>query len=106
MSNNIPLFTGIDSKYIFIDNLDITRLTNLSHFFAECSAEKIILKNFNTRNVTIMNEMFGYCNNLRSVNIEEFNTSSLISVPNMFLDCKCLLEVDLNNWDVNNLLNI
>ena len=106
MSNNIPLFCDIDSKYIFIDNLDITSLTNLNHFFAECTAEKIILKNFNTRNVKIMNEMFGYCDNLKSVNIEDFDTSSLISATYMFLDCKCLLEVDLNNWKVNELINI
>ena len=47
-----------------------------------------------TSNVTIMNSMFSYCNNLAILNLGNFNTSQVTNMGNMFLYCQRLTSLD------------
>ena len=63
------------------------------------------LSNFNTENVTTMNDMFSGCKNLTSLNLSNFNTENVTYMEYMFYGCKNLTDVTLQDgnaiWNRN-----
>ena len=59
------------------------------------------LSGWNTVNVTEMESMFSFCENLTNVyGIEEFDTSSVTNMSSMFLAVSGNLVLDLGGWYV------
>ena len=51
--------------------------------------ENLNINSFNTKNVTNMMSMFGYCNNLQNLNLPfSFNTQNITNMDGIFYGCK------------------
>lgn len=96
-----PNFYGIDIR-------QITSLQKLFPIFGSCNIDikkikRIDLSDWDTSNVTDMNEMFANCESLTEINLTgKFNTSKVEDMSNMFTDCKSLTKIDLSNFDTSN----
>ncbi len=62
----------------------------------------IDLSDFNTSNVTNMNNMFYKCESLKLLNLSNFDTSKVTNMGGMFWGCNALTSVDLSNFDTSN----
>ena len=89
--------------YINTSEIDTTNVTDMQEMFGMCkSLTSVDLSNFNTSNVTNMSYMFYSCDNLTSINTSSFNTVNVTDMEDMFSHCKALTSLDLSNWDVSN----
>ena len=60
----------------------------MSYMFYGCSSlTELNLNNFNTNNVTDMNEMFCFCSSLKKLNLNNFNTNNVTNMRGMFWAC-------------------
>ena len=80
----------------------------MNKLFNECtSLEYLDLSNFNTSNVTNMEDMFNGCYKLENIiGINKFNTSYVVYMNKMFQDCKVLKDLDLSNFNTQNVINM
>ena len=63
-------------------------LSKTNHMFYGCaSLTNINLSNFNTQNVTNMDNMFSGCNSLKSLDLSNFNTQNVTNMSDMFSYC-------------------
>ena len=66
--------------------------------FKSCENLKSIdLSNFDTSNVTDMEEMFTLCKNLENIDLSNFDTSNVTHMEKMFLFCENLTSIDLSS---------
>lgn len=86
------------------DNIPIYANEDCSDIFEYCvNIASLDLSNFNTSNVTGMNNMFNECNALTSIiGLENFNTSKVDDMMSMFSSCGSLTTLDLSGWDTSN----
>ena len=70
--------------------------------FCGCSSlTDIDISGFDTRNVTLMYEMFGSCKQLTSLELGNFNTSTVIDMWGMFDNCTNLKTIFVGDkWNV------
>lgn len=61
---------------------------------------------FNTKKVTLMNQMFRACINLTSLNLTSFDTSNVTDMNSMFNRCKSLTSLNLSNFDTSKVTNM
>ena len=59
------------------------------------------LEYINTSIVTNMNNMFGECKSLISLDLSSFNTSNVVSTTEMFYNCKKIISINLGGWDTS-----
>ena len=60
----------------------------MCYMFSGCrSLESLNLNNFNTNNVTNMNEMFAECKSLKELNLDNLNTNNVTRMNGMFYGC-------------------
>lgn len=71
-------------------------------FFMCSSLTSLDLSNFNTKNVTEMDNMFDRCFNITSINLSNFNTSKVTDMGGMFGECKSLSSLDITNFNTSN----
>ena len=84
-----------------------TRLKDCSYMFYGCdNIVKIDLSNFESHNVTNMDEMFCGCNNLSVLDLSSFYTSSVKTMKYMFFLCDALSEINLSNFDTGEVTNM
>ena len=84
---------------IYIDNLDLSCVTNISYMFFELlNTKKIVLKNFNTSRVKVFKSLFENCRSLEEITINEIVTDSAVDFSNMFTNCESLKILDLNHF--------
>jgi surface protein len=70
----------------------------MNDMFGNCrSLTSLDLSNFNTGNVTYIDGMFGNCNSLETLNISNFDMSKVESANVMFDNCDNLRELRLDN---------
>ena len=62
-------------------------------FYGCVSLKEINLSNFNTDNVTNMEEMFYGCESLEEINLSNFNINNEASLENMFNGCSDELKM-------------
>ena len=56
--------------------------------FLGCSSlNELNISNYNTINVTEMNDMFAGCSSLKELNLSNFNTTNVTDMKNMFSGC-------------------
>ncbi len=99
--NSSSLFARFSKlKTLNLNNLDTTKVTNMSGMFAYNTATEIKgLDKFNTSNVTSMWQMFFY-SKATTLNLSSFDTSKVTSMSSMFDQCEAT-SLDLNSFDTS-----
>ena len=87
-----------------LDKLDTSGVTDMQDMFGECrSLESIDLSSLDTSNVTNMKEMFYRCKAVTSLDVSAFDTSKVQNMSSMFSECSSLEELDLSNFSTASL---
>lgn len=102
----IPLY----QPGMFRENRDIEEVSvmvtsehdNLSEMFRECENLRTIngIEDWDTSNVTNMNNMFYNCRSLESLDLKGFNTSNVRDMWDMFSECENLKELNLSSFEI------
>ena len=88
---------------IDLTNFDTKNVTNMENMFDGCnSLKKINLTNVNTRNTLSMYGMFGECSSLENIDFIFFNTEKVQNMQKMFFHCVSLKELDLSYFNTKN----
>lgn len=83
-----------------IENLNTSNVTNMNEMFGQCSnLETLDLSHFNTEKVGNMSNMFNGCTKLRDLNISSFNTENVTNMYGMFYGCSSLDTLDLSHFN-------
>ena len=62
--------------------------------------------NFDTSEVTEMEEMFRDCSSLTSLDLSSFNTKLVMNMSLMFSNCSLLLSLDLSNFETSSVIDL
>jgi surface protein len=62
--------------------------------------KELHIRNFDTKNVIYMNEMFENCTSITELNLSNFNTEKVSNMSYMFSYCKSLLILNLSNSNI------
>lgn len=91
---------------IDLSHLDTSTMTSMKNMFLSCRDLKEIIfgDNFNSSNVTDMDDCFGQCEKLTSINTSKINVSNVTTMQNCFWGCTNLAALDLSSWDVSKLI--
>lgn len=83
-----------------IENLNTSNVKYMNEMFGQCSnLETLDLSHFNTENVGNMSNMFNGCTKLRDLNISSFNTEKVTNMYGMFYGCSGLDTLDLSHFN-------
>lgn len=89
-----------------IENLNTSNVTNMNEMFGQCSnLETLDLSHFNTEKVGNMSNMFNGCTKLRDLNISSFNTENVTNMYGMFYGCSSLDSLDLSHFNTRYVRN-
>lgn len=89
-----------------IENLNTSNVTNMNEMFGQCSnLETLDLSHFNTEKVTTMMQMFYGCTKLHDLNISSFNTENVTNMYGMFYGCSSLDSLDLSHFNTRYVRN-
>ena len=82
--------------------------TTCSKWFSGCTNLTSIegIENLNTSNVKYMNEMFGQCSNLETLDLSHFNTEKVENMSNMFNGCTKLHDLNISSFNTENVTNM
>lgn len=82
--------------------------TTCSKWFSGCTNLTSIegIENLNTSNVKYMNEMFGQCSNLETLDLSHFNTEKVGNMSNMFNGCTKLRDLNSSSFNTENVTNM
>lgn len=88
-----------------IENLNTSNVKYMNEMFGQCSnLETLDLSHFNTENVGNMSNMFNGCTKLHDLNISSFNTENVTNMYGMFYGCSSLETLDLSHFNTKNVL--
>lgn len=86
-----------------IENLNTSNVKYMNEMFGQCSnLETLDLSHFNTENVGNMSNMFNGCTKLHDLNISSFNTENVTNMYGMFYGCSSLETLDLSHFNTRN----
>lgn len=79
-----------------------------SKWFSGCTNLTSIegIENLNTSNVKYMNEMFGQCSNLETLDLSHFNTENVVNMSSMFNGCTKLHDLNISSFNTENVTNM
>jgi len=82
--------------------------TTCSKWFSGCTNLTSIegIENLNTSNVKYMNEMFGQCSNLETLDLSHFNTENVENMSDMFNGCTKLPDLNISSFNTKNVTNM
>ena len=111
LNNCCNMFYGQGEKvyYItFLKNFNTENVTDMNNMFCGCkNLEKIKFpNNFNTKNVTNMKSMFCGCNRLFNLDSSNFNTEKVTDMSYMFCECKSFSNSTIPNFDTKNVTDM
>ena len=90
----------------FLSKWDTSKVTNMNYMFGFCNnLTSLDLSNWDTSQVTSMSYMFYNCN-LTSLDLSNFNTSNVTDISSMFSSCRNLTSLDLSGWDTSQVTNM
>ena len=95
-------------KVVFKAGFRDETLTRCSKWFSGCMNLTSIegIENLNTSNVKYMNEMFGQCSNLETLDLSHFNTENVGNMSNMFNGCTKLHDLNISSFNTENVTNM
>ena len=89
---------------------NITKITNMSNIFSECSALSSLpdISKWNTTTVTNISGIFSECSTLSSLpDISKWNTSNVFDFKKIFSNCSSLTSLpDISKWDTSNVIDM
>lgn len=109
VTNMWYMFGGLTSiTELDISTFDTSRVKNMGYMFSGMEKLKTLNlgKNFNTINVTTMENMFDGLYALESLDVSTFDTTSLISTKNMFYYCRTLKTLDLSSFKMESVTDM
>ena len=95
---------GTESFQTEIILKEIKKMTNMSYLFNGYCLSSIDFPNWDTSNITDMNNMFYECGSLPD--ISKWDTSNVINMSNMFYYCSLESFPDISKWDTSNVLDM
>ena len=101
ITNMSDLFTGLDPHNINIKYWNVSNVKDMSSMFFICKNFNCDLSNWDVSNVENMNSMFYGCKNFTGEGLENWKTIKCIKMDFMFSSCENL-NCNLSNWDVSN----
>ena len=82
-------------------------VTNMQNMFGGCeSLESLDVSNFDTQNVTNMQNMFYGCSKLTSLDVSNFNTQNVKYMDDMFRNCSSLESLDVSSFSIGNVIQM
>ena len=94
ISNCTRMFTNSTAKHIDASEWDTRNVTDLDSMFYFCQQlETLNLKNWNTKNVENSYQFLWYCEKLESVDVSSFNMSKNRDMSRMFGECYSLVKI-------------
>ena len=102
--NQICFYGDENSKHYFksLEYVVNVKLLTAKNMFNYCSnLESVNLNNIDTSECKNFEYMFGNCTNLTSLDVSNFNTSQVITMSYMFNNCNNLTSLDLSNFDTS-----
>ena len=102
LTNVSGLFSGCNSidGELTLPIMDTELCTSFMNMFYNCGASKIKgLESLNTSNVTNMNQMFSYMNNLTDLDISMWDTQKVTKMSQTFNSCRSLLTLSAVHAD-------
>ena len=78
---------------------------SLKNFLCSSAYQKVDLRQFNTKNVTDMNQMFE-SSLLNEIDLSCLNTSQVYNMDRMFYGCNYLKNINLNNIDTSKVVSM
>ena len=114
---NLVVFNNINSYYpnnsynftykIDLSDWDTSNVTNMNNMFNDCTGLTYVdVSGFNTSNVNYMNRMFNWCGSLTYLDVSKWDTSKVSSMEFMFRGCKSLTYLDVSKWDTSKVINM
>ncbi len=95
------------SSISFNGNFDTGNVTNMEYMFAfNDNLGNADLTGINTSGVTNMESMFANCGKLGNTDFSSFNTSNVTNMKNMFSGCKSMEIIDLSSFNTSNVTNM
>ena len=95
------------TEIVNIENLDTSRVTDMSDMFALCGSLKTLdVHSFDTSNVTNMSGMFASCEKLTVLDVSGFNTANVTDMHFTFSDCWALTTLDVSKFNTANVTNM
>jgi surface protein len=94
---------GPNADLNFIDTSEITDMVSL---FYKLNIGNIKIDQWNTSNVTTMQNMFVGQDNFRGDGVENWNTSNVTNMSFMFYECKKFEGKGIENWNVSKVENM
>ena len=86
-----------------LSTLDTSNITTMETMFYYCNnLRDLNVSNFNTVNVNNMRYMFYSCSNLTNLDLSSFFTTNVNDMSYMFANCTRLARLDLHNFNFNN----
>ena len=90
-----------------LSNFNTANVTNMEEMFYSCqNLSSLDLSNFNTANVTDMSGIFRYCNKLSSLKLSSLNTTKVTDMSRMFSGCHRLSSLDLSKFNTEKVTNM
>lgn len=91
MFSNLESLTKVEFK-----NFETKNVIDMSNMFIGCSSlSNVDVSSFDTCKVTSMAAMFKWCEKISSLDVSGFNTSNVIDMNDMFRACKGLTNLKL-----------
>ena len=95
------------TDFVCGENFNTSNITTMNNMFFYCSSLTTIdLSNFNTTNVTDIAGMFAYCSSLTTINVTNFNTTNVTDISAMFAVCSSLTTIDITNFNTTKMTTI
>lgn len=91
-----------------LSNWNTSSVTRVQNMFWGCSSlTSLNLTGWDTTNITTATGMFCYCEKLSKIEgISDFTTIHVTSLEDMFGSCKALTTLDIGNWQVSNVTSL
>ena len=94
-------------KINFNGNFNTSNVTEMDEMFENCSSlTSLDLNNFNTANVKYIGGMFEKCSSLTSLDLSSFNTPNVIGMSYMFKKCSSLTSLDLSSFNTGKVIEM
>ena len=90
-----------------LSNFDTSQVTYMNDMFVNMhNLTSLDLSNFDTSQVTDMGNMFFYASSLTSLNLSSFNTSKVTNMGSMFNNASSLTSLSLSNFDTSKVVDM
>ena len=93
-------------QYFYADDWNTENITTMQQLFQGCTnLKEVRISNWNTQKVNSLSGTFRDCYLLKNIDVSKIDTRNVTIVSEMFFNCSKLEQLDLRNWDATNIRN-